>query len=304
MAISVDTEFRLPEALTGPAFSVDARSVLGPERDWRVLQEDVLAALCRLSEAHGHDGVAWFCSLARPEASKAEQRLGLVVSWDGSVGDEESATVLGALRGTGGNWKSEGLRAIPRRAFPSVALKEGFSYQLWVEGRRGLSVPTLQFEDDDLLQARTALDDVVPDAFLPRVIHAVGVRVPPRDQDIDPLEVHKMVFALSVCERLIEADGVVSEGEIEFLRRVFPPRRLERHGLQDRVKFLLLRQNAGDELAMGMPHGEKLSLMGLFWRAGQSDGSVDPIQLQILQDAASQLQLDWDEVEAYLRGIW
>jgi len=303
MAISVDTEFRLPAALTGPAFSVDARIILGPNREWRVLEEQVLGALWRLSEAHGHDGVAWFCALA-PDGSGGAQRLGLLVSWDGPVGDEEADTLLAALRATGVNWRSEGHRAIPRRAFPCVALKEGFTYQLWVEGRRGLSVPTLAFEDDDLLQARTALEAADPTSFPPRVIHAVGIHVPHQDEEIDPLEMHTVVFALNVCERLIEADGVVSEGEIEFLRRIFPPRRLERFGLQDRVKFLLLRQNAGEALARTMPHGEKLSLMGLFWRAGESDGAVDPVQLQILQDAAFQLQLDWEEVESYLRGIW
>jgi len=70
------------------------------------------------------------------------------------------------------------------------------------------------------------------------------------------------------------------------------------------VKFLLLRQHAGDTLATAMPHGEKLALMGLFWRAGESDGAVEPVQLQILEAAAFQLQLDWSEVEIYLRGIW
>jgi len=210
MAISVDTEFRLPAALTGPAFSVDARAVLGPDRQWRVLQEHALTALSRLSETHGHDAVAWFCALARPDGSGAVQRLGLVVSWDGPVGDAEANTLLATLRGTGASWRSEGRRAIPRRAFPSVALKEGFSYQLWVEGRRGLSIPTLAFEDDDLLQARTSVEDADSTFFPPRIIHAVGIRVPHQDQDSDPLEVHKMVFALNVCERMIEADGVVS----------------------------------------------------------------------------------------------
>ena len=75
-------------------------------------------------------------------------------------------------------------------------------------------------------------------------------------------------------------------------------------GLQDRVRFLQLRQTAGDDLALAMPHDERLALMGLFWRAGQSDGFVDGNELQILQQSAAQLQLGWDEVEAYLRNIW
>jgi len=304
MAIRVDIQFHLPATTTGPAFSTLPVGVLGSDgQDWRGVQEATLRALGDLSREHGIDAVAWSCAVLPHQSEETHgHRLGVVFAYTGEARDAHVATLAAGL---GEGWSSEGFRAIPRRAFPSLALQEGAAYQLWVEGRRGLSAPRLVVDEGELLQTRLAAGTAKAEDFLPDVLHALGVTTPsPQSGGDDSLEAYKVVFALSVCERILEADGEIAEPEVEFLRRVFPTARLERLGLLDRIRFLSLRQEAASELTAHMTHDARLTLMGLFWRAGQSDGDVDATELQILRDAASQLHLDWDEVEAYLHEIW
>ena len=152
MPISVEHEFRLPRSRTGIAFSADAARVLGGTEGWSGLQQAILASLLRLSEAHGRDGVAWLCALPSDDEDQGRPRLGLVIHWDGTIGDRDAETLLESLRATGIRWAPEGTRVIPRTSFPTVALREGFPYQLWLQGRRGLTAPTFIWEDDELLQ--------------------------------------------------------------------------------------------------------------------------------------------------------
>jgi uncharacterized tellurite resistance protein B-like protein len=281
--------------------------VLGASgRDWAALQRHLVDALAQLSEQHGRDGVAWVCAVPPAHAGDdARWRLGALFAFPGDVGEAHVATLEAALRRSGAAWRGEGIRAIPRRAFPTLAVSEGAVYHLWVAGRGGVTEPRLVVDEDgDLLQTRVAATAANREDYLEGALHAVAVdvaRPPPAE---DSLEACKVVFALSVCERILEADGHVDDAEVEFLRRTFPPRRLEALGLQDRLAFLLVRQKAAEVLAHELSPTDKLALMGLFWRAGQSDGSLDGAELQILRDTAVALRVEWDEVETYLRDLW
>ncbi len=306
MPVSVTSELPLPQIRMGPAFSIPPEAILGDDgHDWRAVEIAALAALQRLPDTID-TAVAWFCEVSPTDDDDAQRpRLGLVFTL-GSEGLEAAAAALHeALSEYSPAWNYEGIRSLPRRAFPSLGSRGGAIFHLWVLGRRGTTAPRLVIEDGELLRTRVLSREVDPADLLDGVDEAVGVDEAGIGTDGGRmLDAYKLVFALSVCERILESDGQISEGEEEFLRRTFPQARLERLGLHDRIRFLLLRQHAAAELAASMPEDEKMVLMGLFWRAGQSDGHIGPVELQILQDAAAQLHLDWSEVETYLRDLW
>lgn len=305
MPIDITKQFTLPRSTTGPAFSVAPAVVLGEHgTHWTAVQQMALDALHLLAGRHGTEACAWFCVIAPPTSQEGESRLGLIFLWDSEADGEHIATLHEALRASGAPWTSAGLRPLPRRAFPSLALRQGGSLQLWVQGRTSMNAPRLEIDDGDLLQTRTSVAEAEQDDFLGGLEHASAITPEQQAFDADPIETYKVVFALSVCERIIESDGEVTETEVEFLRRVFPQPRLHAMGLTDRVRFLGLRMRAAAALVEHLDDDAKLGLMGLFWRAGQSDGHVAREERSILRDAAAQLHLDWDVVEAYLRDLW
>ncbi len=292
MAIDVKHTLRLPACWAGAAFTTPAVT-----QAWRGVQDRALDALHALSSTHDRDAAAWFCSVGAPDGP----RLGALFVSDTEPTPAHRETLQEAL---GSSWEGAGQRALPRRAFPGLAVILGTPYALWTRGVTDLRSGRLVLHEGELLPTRILARDAELRDFPVGALHA---QVAPVGAEIDGaprIEVLKVVFAMNVCERMAEADGELVAEELDFLQRAFPPERLRELGLHDRLRFLALRHVAGPELARALSDDEKLGLMGLFYRAGHADGVLDEAELRILREAADQLQLAPEEVDAYLEHIW
>jgi uncharacterized tellurite resistance protein B-like protein len=141
--------------------------------------------------------------------------------------------------------------------------------------------------------------DVLPDE-LPRVRG-----IPPGYGEADrESERMRLAFAMHFTRRIVEADGVVREGEEEFVSNVFPTDLVNRLGLDDDGVRAEYFEAAGEALRNQLGHHDKLGLVGLFFSACYSDGSLDAREMRVLREAGEMLGLTREEVVKYLRRFW
>ena len=114
----------------------------------------------------------------------------------------------------------------------------------------------------------------------------------------------RLAFALQFTRRIVEADGVVREREAEFFDAVFPRDLVLRLGLDDASTQAEYFDAARVELPRTLGHHDKLGLVGLFFSACFSDGSLDAREMRILKDAGEALGLTREQVVKYLRRFW
>jgi uncharacterized tellurite resistance protein B-like protein len=85
---------------------------------------------------------------------------------------------------------------------------------------------------------------------------------------------------------------------------VFPDDLMARLGLEDDAACDEYLQAAYEELPALLGYHDKLGLIGLFFSACYSDGSLDAREMRVLKEAGEALGLTREEVVKYLRRFW
>lgn len=118
----------------------------------------------------------------------------------------------------------------------------------------------------------------------------------------------KIAFAVQIAKRIAEADGMWDLGEVELLTRTFPTPMMQRAGFLDhRLQLMpeaqtLYRQALG-ELPRVLTMGEKLELLGLFYRTCSVDGEIHPRELDVLVESGAMLEVPHDQLLTHLRNL-
>ena len=151
----------------------------------------------------------------------------------------------------------------------------------------GLRVGTVARGGDHVNTAWIAVEALgVPDAAL-----AVGC-VPPYSDADRAVERMRFAFARDVARQIVEADGVVREGERQFMEQVFGVSITERLGIADPAEQARCLEAALEQLPVVLGHHDKLALVGVFFSACCADGGLDAREVRVLKDAANALGLD------------
>jgi uncharacterized tellurite resistance protein B-like protein len=177
----------------------------------------------------------------------------------------------------------------------------GEIYQVWVHTGSENVVCELSMVGKRRIRQLHASE---PEDFLPFVKHAVG-----SNQPTDPAAALlkrklKFAFALDVSRRIVEADGIIDEGEKDFLRRTFSDEELAELGLDEADDQMRMYDQAEAELKDLLGHHEKLALLSTFFAACYSDGKLDVREIRLIKEASSVLGIDNSDVVSYLQKLW
>ena len=301
MPVHVESQVSLPPGPNCVAYSAEASVVLGRWDEWHVIQGLALEGLRRYHASSGHDAAVWFSRREHANRkNEARTHLRMMFVLDGIATREQLAVLDATVLGSQQPWDAEGAFPLPNRSFPSLLVKEGRAYRVWVRDELGVGALAVHWHDDYHLR-RITPDTARDDHFLPGLPHAVGL-VP----EIETTDKQQMLvaFAMRVAEEIVGADEVVEDAEIEFLQKVFPFELTERLGLHDPSTYQALGDRARAELPNLLGHHEKLALLGLFYSACYADGVLEVRELTVMREAAEQLGLEKQEIVDYLRKLW
>ena len=211
----------------------------------------------------------------------------------------------GPLVAANAGWTHDGVHPAPEHAFPCLALRHGEIHQVWQED--GTEEPFTCLVSGRGLHAKVHSYPFghVEHRWLPvGVKHAVGRWSTP-DRDKQHLrEQLKLAFAYRIAERVVNADGVVDDNEVAFMKRSFPDDQLEQYWLDDPQLRAAMARQAEAELAGLLGYHEKLGLLSTFYGACYADGSIAVQELMVLKEACRVLGLENQEVVKYLQRFW
>lgn len=114
----------------------------------------------------------------------------------------------------------------------------------------------------------------------------------------------RLAFAMHHTEAIVAADGVVQDRESTFVANLFPLDLVLSLGLERPADRASAFEESTTVLRERLGHHDKLALVGLFFSACYSDGTLDAREMRVLKDAGEQLGLTKEEVVKYLRRFW
>ncbi|MEZ4241824.1 MAG: TerB family tellurite resistance protein [Myxococcota bacterium] len=308
-AVVPSTEQQLVANPNCVAFATEADRLFGADdhvRSWGDLQRlaaDVVLAF------HGETGLptlagyAWRVALTRRN-DRITQGL-LYIALDGPATAAHLDALERSVQGLDLGFGPGSVERVPVNGAPAVIASEGRACGVWSR-EEGDAEPWLRRIERDgpavrgvIVRASEARADDVCDGL----DQIVGVPAPYGEAERE-IERMRLSFALRFTRRIVEADGVVREGETEFLATVFPPDLVRRLGLDEQQLQDEYYEAARDQLRVVLGYHDKLALVGLFFSACFSDGSLDAREMRLLKDAGETLGLTREQVVKYLRRFW
>lgn len=306
MAWVIEREHPLPVNPNCVSFAAEAAEVL-PDRTWADVLRLGVRAVAPFHEACALPvlvGFSWRVALDRK--NRRFTQLTAYFVFDGPATSAHIDTLESSVRDAHPAFSNGSIERVPANGAQALLACDGKVHGLWSRDVSGSPEPWLRRLDWDsgkirprIVTAAEATDaDVV--AELPQI-----VGVPSRYGDAErESERMRLAFARHFALKIVEADGVVQEAESEFMGNVFPPDLLVRLGLQDPALEAEYLQAAKEELRHKLGHHDKLGLIGLFFSACYSDGSLDAREMKVIKDAGEVLGLTREEVVKYLRRFW
>ena len=303
MTVRVSGQVTLPTNPNGVVFQADAHQVLGG-RTWKQVQGLGLQGLETLHQESGLDAAlafSWRVGVDRKNR-RTPQVLAVFV-FDGPATSGHLASLEDRMRSSDIGWGTSQVERIPQNRAMSLMKQSGRLLQLWEKGPNSPVVRDLVFSDRGVLLRERAPIDCAKDDFLDGVRH-VEARTPRFEDHDAELERMRMVFAEHFAKRIVEADGRIREEEVVFLDTVFPAHLMRRLGLDDAQRAHELFDEACQRLPHALGHHDKLAMIGLFFSACYSDGSLDAREMRVLKEAGETLGLTRKEVASYLERFW
>lgn len=305
MSWVVEREHALPVNPNCVSFAARAAEVL-PGRSWAEVLRLGARAVEPFHRACGLPvlvGFSWRVALDRKNHRFTQLTAYFV--FDGPATAAHLDTLEAAVAAAHPAFSHGSIERVPATGASALLACDGVVHGLWGRDVAG-GEPWLRKLDwqDGRIQPR-----IVPasEATAAEVVEELPqvIGVPARYGDADrESERMRLAFARHFAQRIVEADGVVQEAEAEFMANVFPPDLRVRLGLQDPALEAEYLEAARERLPHQLGHHDKLGLVGLFFSACYSDGSLDAREMKVIKDAGEVLGLSREEVVKYLRRFW
>ena len=303
MSIVIEGEVALP--LNPNCFLFAARPEdLLQNRSWLEVQKLAIPVLEEFHGTCGIDTTLWFGHQVEVNRFNRERSyVTMMFVFDGLSSRQDLKTIETKVKGTNISWSPGTMTPLPRQAFPSLTVKSGKVYQVWIRTDDGPRSGYMTFADEQV-KIRFYTPAAVDSTHFVRMIrHIEGTRQQLRRPDIQ-LERLKMAFALRISERIVEADGKVVESEVEFLEQTFPIDLLDNMGLTDAHALQTAWEQSCEQLPTLLGYHEKLAMIGIFFAACHSGGRLAKEKMRVVKDAAELLGLEGSEVVEYISRLW
>ncbi len=284
------------------AYAADAVEVLSG-RHWC----DVLQLAGRIVEPFHKEcglttlaGFGWRVALDRKNHRRVQATMWF--QFDGPASAAHLDTLDSSVDASGMVWSQGNIERVPVSGVPGLLASDGILRQVLRRRDDRLWIPRLLVREHKVVPAPVALDEACPRDLTDRP-QVIGLPAPYGDRERHG-ERMRLAFARHFSQAIIEADGEVADDELEFMRSVFPDglmRRLELDTPERQAEYL---QAAREELPRTLGHHDKLGLVGLFFSACYSDGSLDAREMRVLKEAGELLGLSREQVVKYLRRFW
>ncbi|MCB9687072.1 MAG: TerB family tellurite resistance protein [Alphaproteobacteria bacterium] len=284
-------------------FSADAASVLYG-RTWSDAVRAISGPARAFREASGLDvlaGYAWRVQLDRKNHRSVHGLLWFV--FDGPATSAHIDLLEAEVKGLVPTVSNAHVERCPVNGAPAVLVDAQGVHVSWTEGTHGPELTTLTWHKGRLFPRVVRRGQHTEGDVPSELSEVLGVPAPygPEEEHQEQL---RLAFAMSFCERVIQADGVVHEDEVEFVQSVFPPDLVRRLGLADEAVRADFLAEALRQLPAQLGHHDKLGLVGLLFSACYSDGTLDAREMRVLKEAGESLGLTREQVVKYLRRFW
>jgi uncharacterized tellurite resistance protein B-like protein len=285
------------------AFAASARDVLA-DRSWGRVQELARGVLERFHSACELPIVVGFAGrMALDRKNRRQSQVCMYFLFDGPASVEHMDLLDATMAHNPVAWSDAHIERLPANGVSSLFAVDGRVHLVVRQEADGLRVSRLRQRGhavrvrDDLLE-ELGPDDVLVD--LPRVCCG-----PPTYGEAERhVERLRLAFALQFAQRIVEADGIVRDDEAEFMSTVFSHEALSRLRLVDASDQQRMFDEALEVLPSRLGHHDKLALIGLFFTACYSDGTLDAREMRVLKDASDALGVERTRVVKYLQRFW
>jgi uncharacterized tellurite resistance protein B-like protein len=303
MAIDFGQPLTLPTNPNCVTFAASAAEVLAG-KSWRDLQRRATVPLHQFFLASGISPTAYFgWRMARDRKNRNTAQITLQFVFDGPATAAHLARLESTVARDEMGWTSSSIERIPANSIPSLMVTSEGLFQLWHVLEHRTVAHHLHLTDHGIQLGETTQQAAVKSQFLDGARHAV-YRRPTASEHNENLERMRLIFAEHFARRIMEADGVVRTDERQFMETVFPRMMLERMGLIDHAIRKEWYDQSLRELPTLLGHHDKLAMIGLFFSACYSDGSLDAREMRVLKEAGEMLGLTTSEVVDYLQRFW
>lgn len=303
--IVVDREQPLPVNVNCVSYPADASAIL-TGRSWadtvRMAGEALgpFHAACRLPVLAGF---GWRVALDRKNRRSTQLTLYFVL--DGPATALHLDLLEDLVRGLHPAFLPGTVDRTPAHGAPALVAADGAIAAVWCrEGQGGEPwIRKLVLRHGGVKPALVPRRFVEPSDVCAELPQVVGI---PGDYGHAERESERMriAFARHYSQRIVDADGVVREGESEFLANVFPPEMVHRLGLDEEGVEAEYLAAAREVLPGQLGHHDKLGLVGLLFSACTSDGFLGTGEMRVLREAGETLGLSRETVVKYLRRFW
>jgi len=285
------------------SFAAPTRQVLYG-RSWGKVQELAEGALLTFHRACELPVLVGFgARMALDRKNRRQSQLTMFFLFDGPASAEHMDLLDATVAHNPVAWSDAHIERVPANGVHALYAHDGeANLVVRVEGgeerisslmQRGASVR--------VVDARVA--DLEPtDALLDRPRIQLGP--PTYGHEEREIERMRLAFAHTFAQRIVEADGIIRDDEAEFMSSVFSPESLARLGLDHPTAHEQYLAAAFDELPGRLGYHDKLALIGLFFTACYSDGSLDAREMRVLKDASDALGVERGRVVKYLQRFW
>ena len=113
----------------------------------------------------------------------------------------------------------------------------------------------------------------------------------------------KYVFLMFFVQKIIWADDVVDQAELDFVQEHFPQSLLSALDLTNTDLLPMLLEDALGYVPNNFSADEKLELIGVCFGAAASTGTVNPAEIAILQVAAEKLGVSNEDLFGYIQTL-
>ncbi|MBX2798780.1 MAG: TerB family tellurite resistance protein [Myxococcales bacterium] len=299
----VTSELPLPSNPNCVSFAADAIDILA-RRSWADVQRMAVRIATPFHDASALPvlvGMGWRVALDRKNQRHTQVTTYFV--FDGPATSSHLDALDAAMDAEPELYAAGSIERVPSNGVNAALLHGGTPFLPMARDSEGLWCRRLELSEGHVRPARVDANRASSDHLAGELRQILGVRAPYGDAERET-ERMRLAFARHFSTRIVEADGVVREGEEEFMNSVFPAELIASLGLDGPAAQGEYLQAAQACLAGRLGHHDKLALIGLFFSACYADGSLDAREMRVLKEAGECLGLTREEVVKYLRRFW
>lgn len=281
-------------------------SALLDGRTWSELQQLAAAVVRPFHDESGLTtlvGFAWRIALDRKNNRHTQATMYFV--FDGPATSAHLDTLELAVHAMDRGFGPATIERVPSNGALAVVAVGGQCHGIWTRDVTGGEpwVRRLESFDGRVRAIVAEVDEIGPNDVWADLGQVIGV---PPAYGIAEQEGERMrlAFALRFTDEIVRADGVVREAEADFVDSLFPTDLVQRLGLDEPSVRQEYFEAARELLPVQLGYHDKLALIGLFFSACYSDGSLDAREMRVLKEAGELLGLTKEEVVKYLRRFW